>query len=99
MNRIADFRALMHHMEVLAASLANDPRVSLVLIQIRGNVLPKLLEYMGRSSEVKACERRMRDSLGNNFWWGSWDELNNARGDTSFCEYFVDDVVRVSSSW
>ena len=98
MNCIVDFRTLMYNMEVLAASLTHDSRVSLVLIQICSNVLPKLLEYMGRSSKVKTCERRVRDSLSDNFRWGSWDKLDDSRGDAGLCEYLVNDVVRVSGS-
>ena len=99
MNRIVDIRTLMYNMEVLAPSLTNDSRVPFVIIQICSDVLPKLLEYMGRPSKVKTCERRVRDSLGNNFWWRSWDKLNDSRGNASLCEYLVDDIVRVSGSW
>ena len=99
MNCIVDIRTLMYNMEVLAPSLTNDSRVPFVIIQICSDVLPKLLEYMRRPSKVKTCERRVRDSLGNNFWWRSRDKLNDSRGNASLCEYLVDDVVRVSGSW
>lgn len=94
-DSIPNLRALMNKMEVLASSFADDPGVTLVHIQIIGDVLPQLPKYMCRAGEVQRCERAVRDGLSDHFRWGAGNELDDAWGNTGFGEYLMDDVVRV----
>ena len=84
-------------MEVLSTSLANNTRVALVVIQVRSDILPKLLEDESASGEVKGSEFGVSDHLGNNFSGRTRDELKDTSRETSFLEDLVDEVVGVGS--
>ena len=85
----------MYEMEVLSACLSDQSGITLVVINVRANVFPQLLEDKGASGEVQRCETWVRDDLGSNVCWGTRNKLNDARGYTGFFEDFVDDVVGI----
>lgn len=76
-------------------SLAYYPGVAFILIEVRCNILPKLLEDKGTSSEVKRGKVRMFDSLSDDFRRRSRNELDDACWQTGFLEYLLDDIVGI----
>jgi len=94
-NCIPHLRTPMHNMKILSPGLTHNPRVTPIHIQIRCNVLPQLPKYKRAPCEVQACKGAVRDGLCDDLGWGSWDELDDAWGHTSFGEYLVDKVVGV----
>ena len=85
----------MDKVEVLATGLTDDARVALVRVEVLGDVLPELLEHEGAASEVERREVWVRDGLADDCFWHARNELNDTRGDTGFCQNFVDEIVGV----
>lgn len=79
-------------------SLSNNTRVTLVYVQVGGNVFPELLKDESTSGEVKGRELRVSDHLADNLSGRTGDELDDTGRQTSLFEDFVDKVVRVGSS-
>ena len=94
-HSVLNFRTLVHQMEVLSACLSDQPGITLVVINVRANVLPQLPEDKGASREVQSCETWVRDDLGSNVCGRTGNELDDARGYTGFFEDFVDDIVGI----
>lgn len=69
--------------EVLTAGLADDSRVSLVLVQIRGYLLPDAHEYVGRSGVVDSGEIRVVEEGVGDRASRARDEIDNAIRDSS----------------
>jgi hypothetical protein len=76
-------------------SLSNNPRITLIRVQVGRNVLPQLLKNEGASREMQRGKARMGNSLCDDLRGGSGHELDDARGQTGFLENFIHNVVRV----
>lgn len=76
-NRVRDIRGRVDKVEVLSTGLTNETRVTLVVVDVRGDILPELLEDEGATGEVECCEAWVRDDLRDNFGGWSRDELEN----------------------
>lgn len=92
-HRITDFSGLVNDMEILSTGFTDNPRVTPVFIKIRGNILPKLLEYKGASGEMQRCKLRMSDGLRHDLGWWPRYELDDARRDTGLRENLVNKVI------
>jgi len=60
-------------------SLSDDSGVSSVLVEVGSNLSPKTLEDLGRSSKVKTTKLSVIDTLLNDLWWVSGNELDDGR--------------------
>jgi len=76
-------------------SLSDDSRITLVDIEVLGDILPQLFEDSGTPGEVKSSEERVGDGLSNDVRGGAGDELNHTRRDTGLLQQLVHDIVRV----
>lgn len=76
-------------------SLADDPRVSLVLVQVARNVLPQLPEHECAPGKVQCSEVRVVDALSDDLRRRTGRELDDTGWDACFQENLVGDVVRV----
>lgn len=81
--------------EVLSTSLTDNSGVTSVLVEVGSNLAPKTLEDLGTSGEVKTSELSVVDTLLDNLWWVSGNELDDRRGKTGLEEDLVDEVVGV----
>lgn len=97
-NGILHLRRGMYQVEVLSSRLAHKSWVTLVDIDIGGDILPQFLEHECAAGEVESCEAWVRDDLGNNFGGRSGDELNDARRHACFFENLVDQIIGVGGS-
>ena len=78
-DRVRDIRRRVDKVEVLATGLTNETRIALVVVDVRGDILPELLEDEGATSEVECCEAWVRDDLRDDFGGWSGDELEDTR--------------------
>ena len=89
----------MVQVEVLSSSLTNDSRVSLVLVNVVPDSFPQVSENVGRSGKVKTGKVLVVDTLTDNLWWVSRNELNDGWWNTSFKEDLVGNVGSQGGSW
>lgn len=75
--------------------LSDDTGVALVDVQVRGDLLPQIPEDVGATREVERGELGAVDTLLNDLWRISRNELDDRGGHASFEEDLVDEVVRV----
>jgi hypothetical protein len=96
-HRIPNFSEFVHDMEIRSSNLTDNPRVPIVLVHIRGNVLPQLLEDRCASGEMKRSETLVFDGLSDNLWRRARYGLDDAWGYTGLGEDLVHYVVGVRS--
>lgn len=76
-DRVRDIRRRVDEVKVLSTGLTNETRVTLVVVDVRGDILPELLEDKGAASEVECGEAWVRDDLRDDLGGWSGDELEN----------------------
>lgn len=96
-HRITNFCRPVNDMEVLSTSFADNPRITSVFIEICGNILPKLLEHKGASSEMQRCKIGVFDGLCHDFRRWSRYKLDDTRRDASLGENLINKVIRIGS--
>ena len=92
-HRVTDFCGLVNDMKVLSTSFTDNPGVASVFIEIRGNILPKLLEYKGASGKMQRRKTRVSDGLRDDLGWRPRHKLDDTRRDTSLRENLVNEVI------
>lgn len=99
LSALASIRSCKSETNIMHTCFSNNSRISLVILQIQGNVLPKLFEDVRASSKVQSSKIRAGNRLSDHLSWRAWYELDDARRDASFCEDLVHDVVGVCGCW
>lgn len=82
-------------MEVLTTSFTYNSGVAPVDVEVLGNVLPELSEYVGGTSEVETSKLLVINTLLDNLRGVSRDELNNGRRKTGLKEDLMNNVIGV----
>lgn len=98
-HRIPHLRTLMHQMKVFTSRLTHNPRISLVSLQITRDIPPQTFEYDCAACEMQRGEQAVVDGLGDNGRCGTGYELDDARGNASFGEDLMNEVVGVGCCW
>ena len=97
-HSIPNLCRLVYNMKVLSTRFTHNPRVTSILVKIQCDIFPQFFEHKGASSEMECSEAWMVDGLSNNFGRGSRNKLDDTGWDSSFREYFMNEVVGVSGS-
>jgi len=84
--------------EVLASGLSDNPGVSSVSVEVHSNVLPELLEDVGRSGKVQPGKLSVVDTLLDDLGRVTRGELDDASGQASLEQDLVGQVVGVGGS-
>jgi hypothetical protein len=84
-------------MEVLSTGFSDDSWIAPILVKVRGNVFPELLEHECASCEMQGSETRVSDCLRYNLRRWPRDKLDDARGNSGFCENLVNEVIGIRS--
>ena len=67
-------------------SLSDDPGITLVDVEVLGDVLPQLFEDSSTSSEVKPSEERVGNGLSDDVCGRTRDKLDHTRRDTGLLQ-------------
>ena len=74
---------------------AHDAWIASVLVEVRRDVLPELLEDESAAGEVEGREVGASDRLTDNLLGNTGNELDHTRRHTSFFKHLVHEVVGV----
>jgi hypothetical protein len=98
----ADVGGRVDELEVLATSLTDDTGVGEVLVDVVADLLPEVLEDVGRTGEVETSEHAVGEDLvdegDGGVAVGAGEELDDVLGETSLVEDLENEPRGVGSS-